>query len=108
MKTLKCPFIKKACMEHECMLFTHVQMTDPQTGKDRDEWACSLALIPVMVVEGARVTRGVQAAVESTRNEIIQRQDTLNRLVVATSQAQMQQIIDAGPANPRLSDETAT
>ena len=88
------------------MLYTHVQMTDPQTGKDRDEWACSLALIPVMVVEGARVTRGVQAAVESTRNEIIQRQDTLNRLVVATSQEQLQHIVDASRGNAVLPDPT--
>lgn len=107
MKTPKCPFIKKPCMEHECMLYTHVQMTDPQTGKDRDEWACSLALIPIMVVENARVTRGVQAAVESTRNEINQRQDALNKMVAVTSRAQLQQIIDVTPGKAQLSDQIA-
>jgi hypothetical protein len=68
-------------MEHECMLYTHVTMTNPQTGLAKDEWACSLALIPIMVIEGANRTRGVQAAVESMRNEVVSRQDELNSAV---------------------------
>lgn len=71
------------------MMYTHVQMTDPQTGQSRDEWACSLALIPIMVIEGARCTRGVQAAVESTRNEIVKRQDELNAAVEQAQQARI-------------------
>lgn len=77
------------------MLYTHVQMTDPQSGLARDEWACSLALIPIMVIEGARCTRGVQAAVESTRNEIINRQDALNRMVAISQNAPPPPVIEA-------------
>lgn len=74
-KTPICPFIKKECMEHKCMLYTHITMKDPQSGMDKDEWTCSLVLIPIMMLENARQTRGVQSATESMRNEIVKRMD---------------------------------
>lgn len=77
-----CPFLKKPCMEHDCMLYTHIAWTHPQTGLSEDKHACSLALIPIMLVENARKTGGVQAAVENTRNEICQRQDVFNNLAL--------------------------
>lgn len=81
MKTPLCPFLKKPCIEHECMMYTHVQMTDPQSGLTKDEWTCSLVLIPIMIIENARKTGGVQSAVESMRNEVVKRQDVLNAAI---------------------------
>jgi hypothetical protein len=100
-KTPVCPFIKKPCMEHDCMLYTHITMTDPQSGGSRDQWACSLALMPVMVLENARVTRGVQASVDSMRNEVVERQDRFNNMISGASRKPLrdvdssQQISDA-------------
>lgn len=37
-----------------------------------------------MIVDGTRQMRGVQAAVESFRNESMERQDALNTTLVAT------------------------
>jgi urease gamma subunit len=104
-----CPFIKKACMEHACVMYTHITMADPQTGVNQDKFSCSLALLPMMVVEGARQTRGVQSAVESMRNEVINRQDTLNNLITQASRRPTQirdvdptaQISDAQEKNGR-------
>lgn len=76
-----CPFLKKACIEHQCMLYTHVQMQDPQSGLSKDQWTCALALIPILVIEGARQTRNVQASVDSMRNEVVKRQDVLNAAI---------------------------
>lgn len=80
------------------MLYTHVTMQDPQSGASKDQWACSLALLPVMLIENARQSRGVQASVESMRNEVCERQDTLNRLIVQASRR---------PAQVRDVDEPA-
>ena len=76
-----CPFLKKACIEHACMMYTRVTMAHPQTGVSTDQYGCAVAWMPVMFIEGARQTHGVQAAVESMRNEVVQRQDQLNNAV---------------------------
>lgn len=81
MKKILCPLLKKPCIEHECAWFAHVTGRDPQTGKDMDHWDCSIRWLPLMITEEARQTRGVQAAVESMRNEVVQRQDQLNNAV---------------------------
>ena len=79
-----CPLLKKPCIEHDCMWYCHVVGRHPQTGGDLDTWDCSIRWLPVMLTEGARMTKGVQAAVESFRNETIERQDALNTTLVAT------------------------
>jgi hypothetical protein len=82
MKTPICPFLKKACIEHQCMMYTHVTMTDPQTGLSKDEYTCCIPLSVMMHIESARQTKGVQASVESMRNEVVKRQDELNSAVL--------------------------
>jgi hypothetical protein len=82
MKTPLCPFLKKPCIEHDCMMYVHIAMTDPQTGRDKDEWTCCIPLTAILQVEGARQTRGVQAAVENLRNEVVKRQDVLNEVAL--------------------------
>jgi len=105
-----CPFLKKTCIEHDCALYMHVQMqTNPQSGKTVDEFGCALAWTPIMMIEASRQTRGVQAAVESTRNEIVKRQDILNGAIDAASQGRQlgagdeTRLIDGGGGTlPRL------
>lgn len=63
-------------------MWTHITMTNPQSGVNEDKWTCALAMTPIMVLEGARQTRGVQVAVESMRNEVTERQDRFNNLVI--------------------------
>lgn len=81
MKDPLCPFLKKPCIEHDCKMWTHVTGVHPQTGNPLDHWDCSINWIPVMLTEGARMTRGVAASVDSMRNEVVQRQDQLNAAV---------------------------
>ncbi len=100
MKTPVCPFLKKACIEHDCMLYTHVTMTNPQTGVGQDQFGCAVAWLPVLLIEGANQTRHVQAAVESTRNEIVQRQDTLNAAIEERQHEKLEVYYPDGPDGP--------
>lgn len=84
------------------MMYTHVTMTDPQTGQGRDEYTCSFVLMPMMQIEGARCTRGVQAAVEDSRNEIVKRQDVLNGAVQRARLKQERDVSDFGSDNTAL------
>lgn len=76
-----CPLIKKKCIQHECRFWIHVTGKHPQSGVSLDHFDCAVAWLPVLLVDNARHTVGVQAAVESMRNEVIQRQDALNNAV---------------------------
>tara|TARA_R100001591_G_scaffold112375_2_gene124723 strand:- start:3331 stop:3717 length:387 start_codon:yes stop_codon:yes gene_type:complete len=48
-----------------------LQGKNPQTGLDVQEWGCSIAWIPLLLVENSRQTMQVQAATESFRNEMV-------------------------------------
>lgn len=65
-----CPFLKKECVGHQCKMFVHLTGTNPQTGQPVDEFDCSLAWLPVLLIEGAKETRQAAAAIESFRNEV--------------------------------------
>jgi hypothetical protein len=66
-----CPLIKKDCIQLQCSWFIQVRGTNPQTGKEVDEWGCSISWLPVLLIENSQQTRQVGAAVESFRNETV-------------------------------------
>ena len=66
-----CPLLNKKCMKHKCVWYNMLQGKNPQTGLDVQEWGCSIAWIPLLLVENSRQTMQVQAATESFRNEMV-------------------------------------
>jgi hypothetical protein len=74
------------------MFWVHMLGQNPQTGHEVDQFDCSIKWLPVLLVENARQTRGAQAAVESMRNEVVQRQDALNNAVALSQRQQAKQI----------------
>jgi hypothetical protein len=80
-KKALCPLIKKECIEHGCKFWVHVTGTHPQSGAKLDHFDCSMVWLPMLLIDTSRHTVGVQAAVESLRNEVVQRQDALNNAV---------------------------
>lgn len=67
-----CPLLKKSCIEHGCAWYTHLVGVNPNTGKQVDEFGCSVAWMPFLVLENAKETRQGAAAVESFRNEMVE------------------------------------
>lgn len=66
-----CPFIGKDCIGLQCALFAQVRGTDPQSGSEVDEWACSFAWMPLLLINAAKEVRQGAAATESVRNEVV-------------------------------------
>ena len=60
-----------------------LQGKNPQTGLDVQEWGCSIAWIPLLLVENSRQTMQVQAATESFRNEMVKGQNIMNNILAA-------------------------
>ena len=66
-----CPLLKKKCIKHKCVWFNMLQGAHPQTGLPVQEWGCSIAWMPLLMVENAKHIQGTQAATESFRNEMV-------------------------------------
>ena len=87
-----CPLVQGRCKQLECVWFTQVRGTDPNTGNEVDEYGCAVAWLPTLLIENAQQSRQAGAAVESFRNE------------VSNNGASMLQML-AGVASKRISSD---
>ncbi len=76
----KCPLNQKKCMKHQCIWYNMLQGAHPQTGAPVQEWGCSIAWIPLLLVENSRHIQGTQAATESFRNEMVKSNNAMSKL----------------------------
>jgi hypothetical protein len=83
----KCPLLNKKCIKHQCIWYNMLQGAHPQTGAPVQEWGCSIAWMPLLMVENARHIQGTQAATESFRNEMVKSQDAMNKLLQGSDSA---------------------
>jgi len=78
-----CPLIKKECKGLQCSWFTQIRGTNPNTGKEVDEWGCAVVWLPVLMIENSQQQRQTGAAVESFRNEMVQANEISQRIMLA-------------------------
>lgn len=74
---IKCPAtgFARSCREIiaecDCPKFVNVKGHNPQTGADVDRFGCVDSFLPLLLIEGAQMSRQVAGAVESFRNEVV-------------------------------------
>lgn len=61
----------KKCKQFKCAWFVQMKGTNPNDGKEVDEYACSMAWLPMLLVENAMQSRQTGGAIESFRNEMV-------------------------------------
>lgn len=68
-----CPLHKKdtSLVCHKCPWWTRVVGKNPQSEEMIDDWRCAIALLPMLLVENAQMSRHTTAAVESFRNNMV-------------------------------------
>lgn len=86
----KCPLLNKKCIKHQCVWYNMLQGKHPQTGLDVQEWGCSIAWLPLLLVENSSKLNGVQAATESFRNEMVKGQNVMNNILATNPQTKKQ------------------
>jgi hypothetical protein len=59
-----------------------VRGKNPNTGQEVDQWNCSFAFLPMLMIENSQQARGVGAAVESFRNEMAGASASFVRMVM--------------------------
>lgn len=80
-----CPLIKGECKQMQCSWFTQVRGTNPNTGKEVDEWGCAITWLPVLLIENSQQQRQTGAAVESFRNEMVRANTTSQQVLLAAA-----------------------
>jgi hypothetical protein len=75
----------KPCRQLECAWFMKIVGTNPNTGKEVDEWGCSIAWLPMLMIENSQQQRQTGAAVESFRNEMVKANEVSQRVLLAAS-----------------------
>lgn len=74
------------CRQLDCAWFIQVRGTNPNTGQEVDEWACSMAWMPMLLIENSQQQRQTGAAVESFRNEMVKANETGQQVLLASMQ----------------------
>lgn len=98
-----CPLIKKDCIQLKCTWFMQVRGTNPNTGKEVDEWGCAMTWLPILTIENSQMQRQTGAAVESFRNEMVKANETGQQILL---QNMKNQILQSGLTQGLTYDET--
>jgi len=78
----QCPLNNfEPCKQLDCAWFLKLRGTNPNTGSEVDEWGCSIAWLPLLMVENTQMSRQTGAAVESFRNEVVKANEQSRTLV---------------------------
>ena len=67
-----------------CAWYTKLAGTDPNTGKELEDWGCAMAWLPTLLIENAAQSRSTSTAVESFRNEMVSSNDLSRALLIST------------------------
>lgn len=75
------------CKQLDCAWFLKIRGQNPNTGEDIDEWGCSMAWLPVLMIENSQQQRQTGAAVESFRNEMVKSNEVGQQVLLAAASA---------------------
>ena len=85
-----CPLVKEDCLQLKCAWFTQLRGTNPNTGKEIDEWGCAVTWLPIVLVENSQQQRSTSAAVESFRNEMVKANEVSQQVLIAAAQQRLE------------------
>lgn len=80
-----CPLIKEDCVQFKCTWFSQLRGTNPNTGKEVDEWGCAISWMPMLMIENSQQQRQTGAAVESFRNEMVKANEVGQQVLLAAA-----------------------
>ena len=73
------------CRQLDCAWFMQIRGTNPNSGEPVDEWGCSMAWLPMLMIENSQQQRQTGAAVESIRNEMVKSNEVSQKVLLATA-----------------------
>lgn len=80
-----CPLLRKPCLESGCTFWIYIRGQHPQTGQPVDQPDCAIRWQPILLIENSAQQRATGAAIESFRNEMVQANESSQRLLAETA-----------------------
>jgi len=80
------------CKKFDCAWFVQIRGTHSQTGEEIDSWGCSVAMLPLLLIENSQQSRQTGAAVESFRNEMVTANTNSQKMFLATARAKLKDV----------------
>lgn len=74
----------KPCRQLECAWFLKINGSDPTTGLPLEDWGCTIAWLPLLLIENSQQQRQTGAAVESFRNEMVKANEASRQMLLAS------------------------
>lgn len=92
---LKCPLWKKSMDQvcHTCPWWQRVDGKDPQSVNHIDIWNCSLAFLPLLLIENSQRQMQTAASVDKVANEM-QKTDQQAAATIATLVTTLNRVMD--------------
>lgn len=81
------------CKQLDCAWFIEIHGTNPNTGEPVKDWGCTMAMMPMMLLENARQQHSTASAVESFRNEMVKSNEASQRVLLAATGLTPQTVI---------------
>jgi len=85
-----CPLIRDKCKGLECSWFIQIRGTDPNTGREIDEWECAVTWLPTLLINTANETRMGAAETNKFRNEMVEANRRNQEIMEESIKAQQQ------------------
>ena len=83
------------CKQLDCAWFMKIRGMNPNTGEDVEDWGCSMAWLPMLLIENSQQQRHTGAAVESFRNEMVKSNENSQQILLkAMKQSNTPKLID--------------
>lgn len=73
------------CRQLDCAWFLKIRGSNPNTGEELDDWGCSMAWMPILMIENSQQQRSTGAAVESFRNEMVKANEVGQKVLLAAA-----------------------
>lgn len=86
----QCPLNNfEPCKQLDCAWFMKISGKHPQSQEEIEEWGCSIAWMPILMIENSQQQRATGSAVESFRNEMIKAQNNVIAIAQANNQKRL-------------------
>jgi hypothetical protein len=73
------------CRQLDCAWFLKIRGSNPNTGEELDDWGCSMAWLPILMIDNSQQQRSTGAAVESFRNEMVKANEVGQKVLLAAA-----------------------
>lgn len=102
-----CPIYRRDVSEvcHKCAWYSRIQGTDPQTGREIDDWGCPISFLGPLMINIAQQARQGAAATESFRNEMVERSSLEKELQRVSDAVARLQYTGVAPTTKLISED---